>query len=197
MAKRAALYLRVSTGEQSVDSQRRDLREYVERRGLELVGEYVDEGISGAKESRPQLNALLAAARRREFDVLVVWSFSRFSRTLKQLVLALEEFQSLKIDFISFSEAVDTSTPAGRVLFAVIASFSQFEREVTRERVLAGLRAARQRGTRLGRPKQRDDERIVLLRNQGLSVRAIAREVGTSLGSVQRALAVSKTRKTS
>lgn len=186
--KRAALYLRVSTEVQSIDSQLQDLRRYAAQRDLRIVAEFEDCGVSGKRESRPQLNALFTAAKKRQIDVVLVWSFSRFSRTLKQLVLALEEFEALGVDFVSYSEAIDTSTPAGRVLFAVIAAFAQFEREIIRERVLAGLRAARLRGKRLGRPKQRNDETIRQLRAKGNSIRSIARQVGFSTTAVQRAL---------
>ncbi len=143
---RAALYARVSTANgQDPTMQTRELREYCQRRGWEIAGEYVDAGISGTREKRPELDKLLAAARRRRFDAVVVWRYDRFARSLRQLVNALEEFRALGIDFVSLREGVDTSTPNGRLVFGIFASIAEFERELIRYRVRAGLRNARAR----------------------------------------------------
>lgn len=187
---RAAIYARVSTtgNGQSPEMQLREVREYIARRGWEAAGEYVDTGISGAKERRPELDRLMAAARRRQFDAVVVYRYDRFARSLRQLVNALEEFRSLGIEFVSLHEGVDTSTPNGRLIFGIFASIAEFERELIRGRVRSGLAAAKARGARLGRPrKDPDAARIATLREQGLSWRAVAREMNLSTRSVRRA----------
>src|ERR1039458_3853522 len=151
---RAAIYARVSTNNgQNPEMQLRELREYCKRRGLEIAGEYVDAGVSGAKEHRPQLDALLAACRKRCVDAVVVYRYDRFARSLRQLVNALEEFRSLGIEFISLHEGVDTSTPNGRLVFGIFASIAEFERELIRDRVRSGMAAAKAKGKRIGRPK--------------------------------------------
>jgi DNA invertase Pin-like site-specific DNA recombinase len=151
---RAALYARVSTknGQQSPEMQLGEMREHTLRRGWEVF-EYTDAGISGSKESRPALNRLMNDARRRRFDVVLVYRYDRFARSLRQLVNALEEFRVLGIDFISLHEGVDTGTPNGRLIFGIFASIAEFERELIRDRVRSGLRAAKARGKRLGRPR--------------------------------------------
>lgn len=189
-----AIYARVSTNDQKVEMQINDLRTYVAQRGFTIFKEYIDHGFSGAKDRRPALNELMEDAKKRKFDCVLVWRFDRFGRSLKHLVTALEEFQHLGISFISYQEALDTSSPAGKVLFSVIGAFAEFERNIIRERVIAGLRSARANGKQLGRPKHRDDQKIRVLRSQGRSLREISQELNISLGSVQRSLAsVSKT----
>jgi DNA invertase Pin-like site-specific DNA recombinase len=132
---RAAIYARVSTNNgQDPHMQTRELREYCKRRGWEIAGEYVDAGISGSKEHRPQLDALLIVCRKRLVDAVVVYRYDRFARSLRQLVNALEEFRSLGIEFISLHEGVDTSTPNGRLIFGIFASIAEFERELIRDR---------------------------------------------------------------
>ncbi len=149
----AALYGRVSTNRgQSPEMQLRELREFVKRRGWTVAGEFVDQGISGIKEKRPQLDTLMAAARRRKFDVVIVYRYDRFARSLRHLVNALEEFRALGIEFVSLHEGVDTSTPNGRLIFGIFASIAEFERELIRDRVRSGLAAAKAKGKRLGRP---------------------------------------------
>ena len=151
---RAALYARVSTfAGQDPQMQLRELREYCQRRGLQIVGEYVDRGISGSKERRPALDKLLTDCRKRLVDTVVVYRYDRFARSLRQLVNALEEFRSLGIDFISLHEGVDTTTPNGRLIFGIFASIAEFERELIRDRVRSGLASAKARGKRLGRPR--------------------------------------------
>jgi DNA invertase Pin-like site-specific DNA recombinase len=164
-----------------------ELREYCQRRGWAVAGEYVDVGISGTKEKRPELDRLLADAHRRRFDAVVVWRFDRFARSVSHLLRALENFQALGIEFVSLSEQLDTSTPTGKMVFTVLGAVAELERSLIVERVKAGLRNARAKGKRLGRPRKIvDDRRIALLRSQGLGWRAIARRVGLSARTVRR-----------
>lgn len=185
---RAAIYARVSTNNgQDPTVQTRELHEYCQRRGWEVEGEYIDAGISGAKERRPQLDALLAVCRKRRVDAVVVYRYDRFARSLRQLVNALEEFRSLGIEFISLHEGVDTSTPNGRLVFGIFASIAEFERELIRDRVKSGIAAAKSKGKKLGRPRVSvDARRIAALRAQGLSLRAVAEELGVSERSIRR-----------
>jgi len=182
---RVALYARVSTTEQSTDSQLLDLRRYVRERGWDTFREYVDEGISGTKDSRPALNELMNDAKKRRFDVVLVWRFDRFARSTKHLILALEEFKNLGIDFVSFQENIDTSSPLGSAIFTIISAVAQLERDIIAERVKAGLRRARENGKKLGRPKvQVDREHVLRLKSQGLSLRKIATRLGVSRTTV-------------
>src|SRR5687767_10491480 len=169
---RAALYARVSTnnGQQNPEMQLGELREYCQRRGWSIAGEFVDNGISGSREKRPALDRLLTDCRRRQVDAVVVYRYDRFARSLRQLVNALAEFRSLGIDFISLHEGVDTSTPNGRLVFGIFATSAEFERELIRDRVRSGVAAARARGKHVGRPRVIvDAARIVRLRAQGRS----------------------------
>jgi DNA invertase Pin-like site-specific DNA recombinase len=151
--KRVAIYARVSTNNgQDPAMQIRELREHCKLRGWKLSDEYVDKGISGAKDSRPELNRLMNDAHRRRFDVVAVWKFDRFARSVSHLLRALETFRALGIEFLSLCENVDTSTPTGKMVFTVLASVSELERSLIGERVRAGLRNAKSKGTRLGRP---------------------------------------------
>ena len=188
--KRAAIYARVSTiNGQNPEMQLGELREFCTRRNWKITGEYVDHGVSGAKERRPELDRLLADCRRRLVDAVVVYRYDRFARSLRQLVNALEEFRSLGIDFISLHEGVDTSTPNGRLVFGIFASIAEFERELIRDRVRSGLAAARTRGKKLGRPRVIvDAPKIAALRVQGCSWAGISKELGVSKGTAQRAL---------
>src|SRR6202521_4574481 len=157
--------------------QTRELREYIERRGWKLVpnGEYIDTGISGTKEKRPKLDRLMADAHRRRFDCVVVWRFDRFARSVSHLLRALETFKAQGIEFISFSEQLDTSTPAGKLVFTVLGAVAELERSLIVERVKAGLRNARSKGKRLGRPRVAvDASRIAMLRASGQPWRTIA-----------------------
>src|SRR5712675_2988301 len=176
---RIGIYARVSTKDQSCELQVRDLRAYCTARGFDLVREYVDVGQSGAKDSRPELNMLMDDARKRQFDAIVVWRFDRFARSTKHLLSALEEFRSLGIQFISYHENIDTSSPLGQALFTIVAAVAQLERDLIRERVSAGIRNARAAGKQLGRPVRIvDREQILRLRAEGASVREIAAKVG-------------------
>jgi len=178
---RVAIYARVSTTNgQDPQMQINELREYCARRGWEVADEYVDAGVSGAQERRPQLDRLVADCRRRRVDAVLVYRYDRFARSLLHLVNALEEFRSLGIDFISLHEGVDTSTPNGRLVFGIFASVAEFERELIRERVRSGLAAARARGMQIGRPRQTvDAAKITQLRDKGASWRMIAAQLDT------------------
>jgi DNA invertase Pin-like site-specific DNA recombinase len=164
---RAAIYARVSTtgNGQSPEMQIREFSEHCERRGWAIADKYVDVGVSGAKEKRPELDRLMADAHRRRFDVVVVWKFDRFARSVSHLLRALETFNALGIAFVSLSEQMDTTTPAGKMVFTVLGAVAELERSLIAERVKAGLRNARAKGKRLGRPKVvLDASRIAKLR---------------------------------
>src|SRR6266705_2377060 len=175
-AQRVAIYARVSTTNhgQDVGLQTRELREFAEARGWHIADEYIDEGVRGAKDSRPELNRLMADAHKRRFDIVCVWRFDRFARSVSHLLRALETFKALGIDFVSFSEQMDTSTPAGKMVFTVLGAVAELERSLIVERVRAGLRNARSKGKKLGRPSKGIDRSTVeTLRSQGVSWRAI------------------------
>ena len=186
---RVALYARVSTFHgQHTEVQLIELREYVARRGWRIVGEYVDEGISGARERRPELDRLWSDCRKRKVDAVVVYRYDRFARSLRQLVNALEEFRALGIDFVSLHEGVDTSTPNGRLVFGIFASIAEFERELIRSRVRSGLAAAKAKGKRLGRPRTGVDVmQVARLRASGASWREISEQMGIGVGTACRA----------
>src|SRR6202167_4465238 len=150
---RVAIYCRVSTVEQNTAMQLEELRAYCQRRQWEIAEEFIDAGVSGAKELRPALDRLLGEAKRRKFDTVLVYRYDRFARSLRQLVNALCEFNALGIHFVSLHEGVDTSTPNGRLVFGIFASIAEFERELIRDRVRSGLALARAKGKRLGRPR--------------------------------------------
>jgi DNA invertase Pin-like site-specific DNA recombinase len=161
--------------------QVRELREYCKRRGWKVGSEYIDEGFSGAKESRPQLNKLLADAHLRRFDAVVCWRFDRFARSVSHLLRALETFKALGIEFVSLSEQVDTSTPAGKLVFTVLGAVAELERSLIAERVRAGLRNARAKGKILGRPRKKIDlTEVKRLRSAGSSWRAVGVALGVS-----------------
>ena len=154
---RVAIYGRVSTNSgQNPEMQIRELREYCKNRGWKIIGEFIDSGISGAVDSRPQLNKLMADAHRRRFDLVAAWDFSRFARSTSHLLRALETFSSLGIGFVSLREQIDTSTPTGKMVFTILGSVAELERSLIGERVRAGLRNARAKGKRLGRPPLRE-----------------------------------------
>ncbi len=152
--KRIAIYARVSTSDQSTEAQRLDLRRYVRERGWTLFNEFCDNGISGMTDSRPALNELMNDAKKRKFDAVLVWRFDRFARSTKHLILALEEFRNLGIDFVSYQENIDTSSPLGSAIFTIISAVAQLERDIIAERVTAGPRRARENGKKLGRPRE-------------------------------------------
>jgi DNA invertase Pin-like site-specific DNA recombinase len=184
--KRVGIYARVSTVDKGQDpeTQLLVLREYAERRDFVMVGEYVDYA-SGTREDRPQYQALFSAARRRQLDVVLVWRYDRFARSTQALVNALKEFHSLGVDFISYQEHIDTTTPQGELIFTVMASLAQFERALMSERVKAGMARAKAQGKRISRapiarPLQR---RIALLYEQGISISQISKRLGIGYGT--------------
>jgi DNA invertase Pin-like site-specific DNA recombinase len=189
LPKVAAVYARVSTLDQSCDLQLADLRRYVAQR-FGRVYEYVDVGISGAQRRRPQLDVLMRDAHKRLFDVVLVWKFDRFARSVKHLVDSLEEFRALGIDFISYTEGVDTTTPSGQLLFHIMGAVAQFERDLIAERVRAGIAQARAAGKRIGRPRAEINvEKVQILRREGKSLRVVARTMDVPVSRVRRALA--------
>jgi DNA invertase Pin-like site-specific DNA recombinase len=188
--KRAAMYLRVSTNEQDTDMQETELRQYVESRGWQGVV-YRDKAQSGAKNDRPALNAMLSDMRRRKFDVVVVWKLDRLARSLKQLLTIGEECRSLGVDLVSLRQNIDTTLPAGRLTFQILGAVAEFERELLRERVKAGMAQARRTGKHVGRPALRkfqpnEIERIRELRSNGTSVRKLAKDFETTQWMVAR-----------
>ena len=188
MTTRVAIYARVSTTNhgQDVGLQTRELEAFAQARGWQVVGEYVDAGISGSKDSRPELNRLIADAHKRRFDVVAVWKFDRFARSVSHLLRALETFNALGIAFVSLSEQMDTTTPTGKMVFTVLGAVAELERSLITERVRAGLRNARAKGKRLGRPRATVDRaRIATLRAQGLSWAKIGERLGVSEGTVR------------
>ena len=192
MTTSVAIYARVSTPDgkgQSPEMQLRELREYCERRGWTVAGEYVDR-MTGTKDRRPELDRLTADAHKRRFDVVIVWKFDRFARSVSHLLRALETFKALGIDFVSYSEQMDTSTPAGKMVFTVLGAVAELERSLIVERVRAGLRNARAKGKHLGRPRANiDANRLATLRREGKSLKQIAAEVGCSAAYVHKTLA--------
>jgi DNA invertase Pin-like site-specific DNA recombinase len=189
MAKRAARYLRVSRSDQNPALQADETGRLIAGRGWTLVDTFLDHGVSGAKDRRPELDRLMEAARRGQFDVLVVWRSDRLFRSLKHLVVTVAELTAMGIDFCSVCEPFDTSTPSGRLLLHLVSAFSEFERNVLIERTKAGIEAARRRGAQIGRPRVRVDvERAVALRAQGRSIRQVARALGCGAATLHRAL---------
>jgi DNA invertase Pin-like site-specific DNA recombinase len=188
---KTALYARVSTLDKGQDPQMqlRELREYCERRGWTVTGEYVDVGVSGSKDSRPELNRLMTDAKRRRFDTMLVWKLDRFGRSLKHLVSALGEFQALGVAFVSLRDGFDLTTPAGRLMFNMVASFAEFERDLISERVRSGIANRRAKGFRVGRKSiVLDAGRLTTLRSEGLTIREIAQTLGCSRSLVHKTL---------
>ena len=189
MPATVAIYARVSTLDQDPDLQLFELRQYVKSRRFKPYREYIDR-ISSVSNHRPQLAKLLNDARKKKFDTVLVWRFDRFARSTKELLLALEEFQHLGIDFISYRENVDTASPAGKVMFTLIGAMAEFERSIILERVIAGMAKAKAKGKKLGRPRLAKDlaEQIRKLRRKKLSLRAIAKKLKLSIGTVHNYL---------
>lgn len=177
---RAALYLRISTADQKSDLQYDGLRGYATRAGLEIVGDYLDVAVSGRREGRPGLSALMTAARNREVDCVLVWKFDRFARSTRHLLAALEEFDHLGIRFISIQDQIDTDSPMGRAMFTLIGAMAELESSLISERVTAGMRAAQARGKHLGRPSTPQhviDEIVALATSTDLSIRQIQAKI--------------------
>ncbi len=188
--KRVALYVRVSKHDQTTENQLPELQQFCAARGWEIVATFDEPGISGAKKSRPELDKCMAFVRARRCDCLLVWRFDRFARSLSHLVLTLEELRELRVDFASVRNGTDTTTSQGKLLFGINALFAEYERDVIRERVMAGLARVRAAGQRLGRPPQLSNEqRSAILSLLGkASVRQIAARVGVSKSVAQRVL---------
>src|SRR5215471_20663506 len=188
--KRAAIYMRVSTRNhgQTIETQRIALVDFAKKRGFEIVEEYADDGISGSKDSRPALDRLMKAAQAKKFDAAIVARFDRFARSTKHLVLALEQFNHLGIDFLSLSESVDTSTPMGKMIFTVLGAVAERERNLIKERVHMGISRARKQGKRLGRPKRIFDREKAITMAESMSLRQVARQLGVSRGVIERTL---------
>jgi DNA invertase Pin-like site-specific DNA recombinase len=187
---RIAIYARVSTliG-QSPEMQLAELREYASRRDWEIFGEYVDSGISGLKESRPELNRLMSDVHLRCFDVVLCWKVDRFGRSLKHLVNALADLESYGVAFVSLRDNLDLSTPSSRLMFQIIGAMAEFERSLIQERVRAGLRNAKLKGKTLGRPPlPLDRDRIARLRACGASIREISAQLEVSTATIHKAL---------
>lgn len=186
----AAIYTRVSTKNQTTDMQRRELKAFLKRSDWQLYKEFTDEGYSGKNTDRPAYNRMLIDAHQKKFNVLVVWKLDRLGRSLKDLINILEELNSLKIDFVSYDNQIDTTTPAGKLLFSMIGGFAEFERDLMSERVKAGLRNARNKGKVLGRPPIPSliSDEIKKLKKQGLSLREISEKTGISHMSVSNKL---------
>ena len=189
----AALYARVSTKDKGQDPEMQltELREFAAKRGWQVAGEFVDVGVSGSKDSRPQLDAMMRLAKTRKLDVIAVWKLDRFGRSLRHLVDTLEELKAVGCAFVSLRDNLDLTTPAGRMMFHVIGAMAEFERELIRERVRAGLAHARSKGQKLGRPKIRrdrdkDTKVICKMRAEGDSYGEIAEALGRTKSDVYR-----------
>lgn len=195
--KRAAIYARVSTDDQTTENQLRELRQVAERSGWEVIAEFVDEGISGAKgrDKRPAFDSLLRATTRREVDVVMAWSVDRLGRSLQHLVSFLDELHAKGVDLYLHQQGIDTTTPAGKAMFGMCGVFAEFERAMIQDRVKAGLERARANGKTLGRPRisTRAEFAILTAHAEGKSIRAIARDVGVGHGTVQRVVNAAQT----
>lgn len=197
--QRVALYARVSTDKQSTENQLRELRDTAVRMGWEVVGEFVDHGISGAKsrKDRPRLDSLLKGVARKEFDIVAAWSVDRLGRSLIDLVELLQELHSMGVDLYLHQQGINTTTPAGKALFGMMGVFAEFERGMIRERVKSGLARARKNGTKSGLPIGRPsvsvdvEDRIRELRAEGMGMLKIAKQAGCGVSVVQRVVAAS------
>ena len=190
MQKRAAIYVRVSTDKQTVENQERELRQIAERRGWQIVAEYRDAGISGAKgrEKRPGLDQMLKDASKRRFDIVMAWAIDRLGRSLIDLLGTIQTLEACGVDLYLDQQSIDTTTPAGRLMFQVTGAFAEFERSMIRQRVNAGLKRAVQQGKTLGRPKVSPDieRRIQSRLKAGTGILKVASECGVGTGTVQR-----------
>ena len=184
---RIGLYARVSTNDQHPEVQLHVLREYARARGLKVVEEFVDQGVSGAKDRRPALNRLLKDARRRRFDLVACVKLDRLARSVRHLTTLAAEFEALGIGLVVLDQAIDTTTPSGRLLFHVLGAIAEFERDLIRERTVAGMRAAKRRGKRIGRPRAINGSASFALERglaEGRSISSLARELGVSRATV-------------
>ncbi|HZC56305.1 MAG TPA: recombinase family protein [Xanthobacteraceae bacterium] len=190
MQKRAAIYVRVSTDKQTVENQVRELRQIAERRGWQVVTEYSDAGVSGAKgrDKRPGLDQMLKDASKRRFDVVMAWAIDRLGRSLIDLLGTIQTLEACGVDLYLDQQAIDTTTPAGKLMFQVTGAFAEFERSMIRQRVNAGLKRAVEQGKQLGRPKVNSaiERRIQSHLRAKTGILKVARECGVGTGTVQR-----------
>ena len=186
--KTAAIYARVSTDRQKVDMQLNELRQFAARSGWNIYEEYIDQNYSGGNTKRPAFTAMMDAARKRKFDLLLVWKLDRLSRSLKDLIVTLDELGSCGIDFVSYDNNLDTSTPTGKLVFQIVGAVAEFEKEIIRERVVAGLATARNKGKRLGRPpiSKYVYDQALKMRSEGLSYRNIGKVLGIDEGTIRK-----------
>ena len=191
---KTAIYVRVSTQDQSVEMQLADLKRYSKERGFDLYKEYSDEGISGTKDRRPALDELMEDARKKRFNAVLCWRFDRFARSTKHLITALEEFRHLGIEFVSYQENIDTSSPLGKAIFTIVSAIAELERNIIIERVRAGIRRAKENGKRLGRPKRLNlnVEELQKMRDQGLSFKKIGEKVKACPATIYKTLKESR-----
>ena len=191
--KKVAIYARVSTDKQTCENQLQELRATAQRMGYTVVAEFVDSGISGMKtrQDRPALDSLMKSATQRKFDMVMCWSIDRLGRSLQNLVEILNEMQSMKIDMFFLQQGMDTTTPSGRMIFSVFGAIGEFERNLIRERVIAGQRRAVANGVKIGRPSKMNDgmrSAIKLLREKGMGIKQIAKELQVGIGTVYSAI---------
>ena len=188
---RVGIYARVSTLDRGQDTevQLRDLRSYAQARGWIIADEYVDKGQSGAKDRRPELDRLMKDVRKRKVDLILCWRLDRLGRSLKHLILTLDELQSIGVGFVSYNENLDLTTSTGRLMFQLLGAFAEFERNLIRERVKAGLANAKAKGAKLGRPSPEfDEEELIRLRKSGLTIRGIAERLNLRKSFVHKTL---------
>jgi DNA invertase Pin-like site-specific DNA recombinase len=191
--KKVAIYARVSTDKQTCENQLQELRLTAERMGYAVVAEFVDSGISGMKtrQDRPALDSMMKSATQRKFDMILCWSIDRLGRSLQNLIEILNELQSMKIDLFFLQQGMDTTTPSGRMIFSVFGAIGEFERNLVRERVMVGLQTAKARGVKLGRPSKMNDgmrSAIKLLRDKGMGIKQIAKELKIGIGTIYSVL---------
>lgn len=186
--KTVSIYTRVSTDKQKVDMQLRELGDFVKRSGWKIYKKFIDQGYTGANTKRSAFIEMMNEAKKRKFDILLIWKLDRLSRSLKDLINTLDELGSLGIDFISYENNLDTSTPTGKLVFQIIGAVAEFEKDIIQERVIAGLNNARHKGKTLGWPAIPESiiEKAKSLREKGLSFRKIGKELGVDEGTVRK-----------
>jgi DNA invertase Pin-like site-specific DNA recombinase len=193
MSKKVCIYARVSTDKQTTENQLNELRALATRMGYTVVQEYVENGISGAKSrtDRPFLDSMLKDAVRGRFDMVMCWSIDRLGRSLQNLVEILNELQQIKVDLYFLQQGMDTSTSSGRMMFSIFGALAEYERNLIRERVMAGLETAKSRGVKLGRPSKMNDgmkNAVQLLREKGMGIKQISKQLQIGVGTVYSVL---------
>ena len=191
--RRVAIYARVSTSSQTVENQFQELREVAKRNGWQIVAELSDNGISGSKgrDQRPAFDQLLKRATRREFDVIMVWAIDRLGRSIQHLVGFMNDIVAMGVDLYVHQQAIDTTTPSGRMIFGIFSALGEYERELMRERIMAGQRRARAQGVKIGRPSKLNDAvrtSVKLLRENGMGIKEISKRLEIGVGSVYSAI---------